>query len=150
MTRHRPRILSVGLPFVFAELTSRAVLSRAKPSLADFEKAEAAFPLAGASFSLFLYVPEGGSVEQCYTRMFAPLDNILEDPATGSASAALAGYLVSLMPQRTLETTLTFEQGIDMGRPSLLKLDVQKTEGIVERVTVGGSCVTVMKGELSL
>lgn len=150
VTRHAPRVVSVGLPFVVAELTSRAALARAKPSLAHFEEAEAAFPLGNGSFSLFLYVREEERGQRCSTRMFAALDGVVEDPATGSASAALAGYLASLLPERDLEMALTFEQGVDLGRPSLLNLHVQKVGGVVERLVVGGSCVAVMKGELSL
>jgi trans-2,3-dihydro-3-hydroxyanthranilate isomerase len=150
VTRHQPCVASVGLPFVVAELASRAALARAKPSLADFAEATAAFPLGSLSFSLFLYVREEETGRRCSTRMFAPGDNVTEDPATGSASAALAGYLASLLPERDLEMTLTFEQGVDMGRPSTLDLQAQKRAGVVERVVVGGSCVPVMQGKLSL
>ncbi len=53
-------------------------------------------------------------------RMFAPLDNVIEDPATGSASAALAAYHAALMPEQDAEVALAIEQGVDMGRPSQL------------------------------
>jgi trans-2,3-dihydro-3-hydroxyanthranilate isomerase len=150
VTRHQPRVVSVGLPFAVAELTSRAALARAKPNLAQFAKVESAFALGAGGFSLFLYVREDETGQQCSTRMFAPLDAVAEDPATGSASAALAGYLVWLRPERDLEVRLTFEQGVDMGRPSQLELHVQKVAGTVERVVVGGSCVQVMAGALYL
>jgi trans-2,3-dihydro-3-hydroxyanthranilate isomerase len=149
VTRHAPRVVSVGLPFVVAELVSRAALARARPNLALFAEAEATFPLAGG-FSLFLYVREDETGQRCRTRMFAPLDGVVEDPATGSASAALAGYLAALLPGRDGEVGLTFEQGVDMGRPSLLHLRAWKVAGAVERVVVGGNCVPVMRGELYL
>ena len=145
---HPPLVLSVGLPFVFAELSSRAALARARPNRERFAEADAAVPLADGGFALFLYVPEPGEVWRLSARMFAPLDNVLEDPATGSAAAALAAYLVSRLPEADGDMTLLIEQGVDMGRPSRLQLAVHKAHGLVQRVSVGGDCVPVMRGEL--
>jgi trans-2,3-dihydro-3-hydroxyanthranilate isomerase len=82
--------------------------------------------------------------------MFAPLDGILEDPATGSASAALAALRASLLPAQDAELALTIEQGVDMGRPSTIHLLARKEGGIVTRVEVSGASVTVMRGEIIL
>lgn len=150
VTMHAPRVVSVGLPFVVAELSSRAALARARPNLTHFAEADAAVPLPDGGFALFLYVEVPDTPQHFSTRMFAPLDNVLEDPATGSASAALAAYLVTHMPQRNLDLTLTFEQGIDMGRPSELRIHVHKVEGISQNVVVSGNCVAVMQGDLYL
>jgi trans-2,3-dihydro-3-hydroxyanthranilate isomerase len=83
-------------------------------------------------------------------RMFAPLDKVPEDPATGSASAALAAYLVSLAPEPDREAAIVIHQGEDMGRPSRLELAVRKVAGHVEEVVVRGACVPVMRGALTL
>jgi trans-2,3-dihydro-3-hydroxyanthranilate isomerase len=82
--------------------------------------------------------------------MFAPLDNVPEDPATGSASAALGAYLVSLAPETDMNVRITIEQGVEMGRRSVITLDVVKFNGIVTDVVISGSCVSVMRGEISL
>jgi trans-2,3-dihydro-3-hydroxyanthranilate isomerase len=147
---HTPRIVSVGLPFVVAELASRAALARARPDLASFNRADAAIPRPDGGFALFVYVPTPGAPQQLSARMFAPLDNVLEDPATGSASAALAAYRVALLPEPDADVGLTIEQGVDMGRPSQIHLRVRKAGGIIQRVDVGGGCVPVMRGELSV
>ncbi len=147
---HPPLVLSVGLPFVFAELSSRAALARARPNRERFVDADAAVPLPDGGFALFLYVPEPGENWRLSARMFAPLDNVPEDPATGSAAAALAAYLVSRLPKTDGEVRLLIEQGVDMGRPSRLQLAVRKVQGQVQRVSVGGACVPVMRGELTL
>jgi trans-2,3-dihydro-3-hydroxyanthranilate isomerase len=147
---HPPRIVSVGLPFVVAELSSRAALARARPNVERFAEANATIPRDNIGFALFLYVPAPGSPREFSARMFAPLDNVFEDPATGSASAALAAYRVALMPEADADVTLSIEQGVDMGRPSHIRLQVRKTGGIVRQVVVGGSCVPVMRGELSV
>jgi trans-2,3-dihydro-3-hydroxyanthranilate isomerase len=143
---HPPRIVSVGLPFVVAELASRAALARAKPNVARFAEANAAVSHKDLGFALFLYVPTPGAPRQLSARMFAPLDNVLEDPATGSASAALGAYRVALMAEADAEVALTIEQGVDMGRPSHIGLQVRKADGLVQRVVVGGDCVPVMRG----
>jgi trans-2,3-dihydro-3-hydroxyanthranilate isomerase len=91
-----------------------------------------------------------GDPQRLNAWMFAPLDNVLEDPATGSASAALAAYYVTLMPQQDADAALIVEQGVDMGRPSQIRLQVRKEGGVVQQVVVSGDCVPVMRGELSL
>lgn len=147
---HPPRVISVGLAFVVAELASREALARARPNLASFTEAGAGVSIGEGGFALFLYVATPGAPQHFSARMFAPLDNVLEDPATGSASAALAAYRVALMPAPDAEVDLTIEQGVDMGRPSLLRLHVRKAGGVVQQVVVGGDCVPVMRGELEL
>ncbi|MCG8350435.1 MAG: PhzF family phenazine biosynthesis protein [Chloroflexales bacterium] len=150
LTRHPPRIVSVGLPFVVAELASRTALARARADLNRFTEANAIVPLPDDGFSLFLYTPTSGDPQRFSARMFSPLDNVLEDPATGSASAALAAYYVTLMPQQDADIALIVEQGVDMGRPSQIRLRVRKVGGVVQQVIVSGDCVPVMHGELSL
>jgi trans-2,3-dihydro-3-hydroxyanthranilate isomerase len=147
---HPPRIVSVGLSFVVAELADRAALARAKPNLTRFAEADAAIPLSDVGFALFLYVPMPDAPLRFSARMFAPLDNVFEDPATGSASAALAAYRAALMPEADADVALTVEQGVDMGRPSQIRLQVHKAAGTVQSVVVGGDCVPVMRGELSI
>ena len=147
LDRHSPLVLSVGLPFAFAEVSSRQALAQARPNRERFVAADSMVPMVGG-FSLFLYVRDAAQPHHLYARMFAPLDNVPEDPATGSASAALAAYLVTRRPEPNADVMLTIEQGEDMGRPSHLRLPVTKRNGAVEQVSVGGDCVSVMRGEL--
>jgi trans-2,3-dihydro-3-hydroxyanthranilate isomerase len=147
---HPPRIVSVGLPFVVTELASRSALARARPDLASFNRADAIVPRPVGGFATFLYVSTPGEPQRLSARMFAPLDNVLEDPATGSASAALAAYRATLAPDPDADLSLTIEQGVDMGRPSLIHVQVHKAGGVVLKVVVGGDCVPVMRGELTL
>jgi PhzF family phenazine biosynthesis protein len=64
---------------------------------------------------------------------------VVEDPATGAAAAALGHYLREM---RLIEppVTLTVHQGDDMGRPSLLIVDVDDADS---RIRVGGHAVPV-------
>lgn len=76
---------------------------------------------------------------QVRARGFFPGFGIPEDPATGSAAAALGLYLSS----RLGAVQISVAQGVEMGRPSLLR--VEADPGHVE---VGGSCRLVLSGRL--
>lgn len=135
---HKPIQASLGLPFTLVELTDREALRNIESDTAVFKACQKKYPVS-LDFAIFAYVRDGGKID---SRMFAPLDNIPEDPATGSASATLAALLTDLLvtPQ-----TLSFTQGEDMGR--LSKIDVTTTHDPVT-ITVSGSAVQVMRGEL--
>jgi trans-2,3-dihydro-3-hydroxyanthranilate isomerase len=82
--------------------------------------------------------------------MFAPLSNIPEDPATGSASAAIAALLVSLEPPNDVSRTIVIEQGVEMGRASRINIEVVKSAGEIADVFVSGNCAFVSHGVLTL
>lgn len=148
-TTHAPVFASVGLNFAVAELNGLEALAAARPNLAGFQAAAGRQTTNGHDFSLFLYVRTSETPWNIRARMFAPLDNVPEDPATGSASAALGAYLVSLAPDTDMNTRITIEQGVEMGRRSIIALDVVKLGGIVTDVAISGSCVPVMRGEIT-
>ncbi|MGR3313149.1 PhzF family phenazine biosynthesis protein [Roseovarius indicus] len=133
---HPPTMASLGLPFTISELTSRAALSACQTDIAAFREGAKAHP-GGLDFAQFAYVRDG---ETIHARMFAPLDNIPEDPATGSACATLAALLAETLGK---DLSLTVHQGEDMGRPSRIGLQTQQG-----RVTVSGQAVQVMEGRL--
>ena len=136
---HLPVIASVGVEFVIVEVGPEA-LSAAVPDLPAFRRAAAAHPGCGTRFSVFLYSRDGNKVR---ARMFAPISGTWEDPATGSANAAMVALVLSRTEQDTL--TLDVSQGVEMGRPSLLKLEARRTtDGIRSRAT--GQCVEVLSG----
>lgn len=147
---HAPTRLSVGLPFAVAELSDIATLSAARPNVTAFEAANARYKPEGDTFSLFLYVRSAESPWQIRARMFAPLDNVNEDPATGSASAALSAHLVSLLPDKDIDVEITIEQGVEMGRRSLIAAAVRKQGGAVRQVSLSGNCVSAMRGLIDL
>ncbi len=146
---HPPRFVSVGLPFAVAELESEAALAAARPNLAVFHEALTRHRGTQPDFSLFLYVRDAGNPAKLRTRMFAPLDNVMEDPATGSASAALGAYLASLMPESDATIGFELEQGVEMGRRSLISLSVTKRGGQVTDIFISGDCVNVMRGTIA-
>ena len=146
---HAPTFASVGLAFAFAEVDSLETLGKARPNAAIFAEAATLHKEDKTGFSLFLYTRSDDKPWHIRARMFAPLDNVTEDPATGSASAALGAYLASLLPAADIEMQITVEQGVEMGRRSLIGLDIRKSEGIVTDVFLSGHCVSVMQGEVA-
>jgi len=149
-TTHAPTFASVGLPFAFAEVDGLEALGNAWPNAAVFSEAAAQHKEDKTGFSLFLYTRSAENPWHIRARMFAPLDNVTEDPATGSASAALGAYLTSLLPARDAEVKISIEQGVEMGRRSVIGVDVRKSAGTVNEVLLSGSCVHVMRGEILL
>jgi trans-2,3-dihydro-3-hydroxyanthranilate isomerase len=143
---HGPVFASVGLPFIVAELQSVESLAKATPDTAAFVRAREEYGGEEERFSLFLYVRLSPS--RVRARMFAPLTKVPEDPATGSASAALGALLASLGHDGEA-FQLTIEQGVEMGRPSLIQVRVGGQHGKRD-VFVGGGCIPVMRGAITV
>ncbi|KAK4451066.1 PhzF family phenazine biosynthesis protein [Podospora aff. communis PSN243] len=106
ITTHAPVIASVGLAFAFAELNDLEALGAARPNVSVFHEANAVYHDQAAEFPLFLYVRNAGDPWKIRARMFAPLDDVTEDPATGSASAALGAYLVGMPSSEKMDRAL--------------------------------------------
>jgi trans-2,3-dihydro-3-hydroxyanthranilate isomerase len=81
-------------------------------------------------------------------RMFAPSLGFLEDPATGAAATAFPGWLVPRLGATDGVLTATIEQGIEMGRPSTLMIEIELSGGLITVVRVGGTSVPVCEGTL--
>lgn len=140
---HPPLRATVGVEFVLVEVAADA-LRGAAPDLAAFRETAAAHLPGAARLSMLLYVRDGQRIR---ARMFAPLAGTWEDPATGSANATLAALLLS--QGEATETAFEVTQGVEMGRPSTLHVRARRTpEGI--RASVGGDCVSVLRGEAEL
>jgi trans-2,3-dihydro-3-hydroxyanthranilate isomerase len=148
--RHPPVIVSVGMPFLVAELASRGVLRRAKPEPAAFSRVLSCDGAVG----VYIYtrdVPPEERPSELQARMFFPgSSGLIEDPATGSATVAAAALLAELSGERDGELKLRVGQGVDMGRPSLLLTRVRKQNGAVASAHVGGTCVQMMEGTFRL
>jgi trans-2,3-dihydro-3-hydroxyanthranilate isomerase len=148
--RHPAMIVSVGMPFLVAEVGSRDALRRAKPDAATFERT---LPCDGAR-AVYLYtrdVPPDEKATDLQARMFFPgSGGLAEDPATGSATVAAAALLADLSGERDGELKLRIGQGVDMNRPSLLLTRVRKENGAVVSAHVGGGCVQMMEGTFRL
>jgi trans-2,3-dihydro-3-hydroxyanthranilate isomerase len=87
-----------------------------------------------------------------HARGFGHLLGVPEDPATGSANGALAAYLVKhgAVSAEDSPVSLVCEQGLEMGRPSRIHMDVHHDGGKPRSVQVGGEVVLVAEGVVHL
>ncbi len=145
---HHPLVAGVGLGFVVVELVDRAALAAARADLAAFRAAAERFPALADHLALHLYVRDPDDPARLYARMFSPLLGVPEDPATGSANAALAALLVSLAPGEDVSLAFDIVQGVEMGRPSRLLARASKTAEGAVLARIGGGCVPVGQGTI--
>lgn len=143
----RPFVSSCGIPFQMLELADQASVDRAELNLGVWKER---FPDKSLSD---LYLFSRKEVGQLYTRMFGPAFGIPEDPATGSAAAALTGALALETAQQSIqEGVLSFvvEQGMRMGRPSRIECRAGLNEGAVTELSVAGQSVLISEGRFLL
>ncbi|HVF56169.1 MAG TPA: PhzF family phenazine biosynthesis protein [Pyrinomonadaceae bacterium] len=141
-------VVSCGVPFLFVPVRDLDAARRARPRADLMERAlEGIVPP-----EVFIFTREveheGSTV---HSRMFAPSMGITEDPATGGASGPLGCYLVRhgvVACER--EARITSEQGIEMGRPSFIKIRIAREGGEISGVRVGGQCHFMGEGFIEL
>lgn len=141
-----PQTVSCGVPFAFVPVRNRAAVARSRLRLEQWEQHLAGTP--GEAVMIFSMDAEEPG-HDVHARMFSPGFNIAEDPATGSACAALGGYLGQRAPaDGTMRWVV--EQGYEMGRPSLLEVEADRTAGRITAVRVGGDSVLVCEGTIDV
>jgi len=119
---------------VYVELDSEQAVAALRPDFGGLAELE---DVCASCFA--------GSGGDWKTRMFAPAEGVLEDPATGSAAGPLALHLAR-HGRTSFGEQITIRQGAEIGRPSLLYARVDGSPEHVERVEVGGSAVIVARG----
>lgn len=137
----RPVVGSCGLPFLIVPVATLDALARAKVDVANRD----AIMSGLVTKDVYLVAQEGGEIR---TRMLG--HDIPEDPATGSAASALAGYLAQQSSQTDGTLTWTVHQGIEMGRPSTIELEADLAGGAITAVRVAGSAVPVSTGQIDV
>jgi trans-2,3-dihydro-3-hydroxyanthranilate isomerase len=132
---------SCGMSFLVVPLSSVDALQRCKLDLTVWSGI-----LAGYESKHVYPVAQAGAAWR--VRMFAPDAGVPEDPATGSAAAAFAGWLASYAPQAARRSEYTLQQGEEIGRPSRIDLRIDTDGDRVVEVRVGGASVMVSQGTL--
>jgi trans-2,3-dihydro-3-hydroxyanthranilate isomerase len=128
-------------------LRNREALKRAKINLEKWQKILANY--WAADVYLITFDPElENSHLRC--RMFAPSMGIIEDPATGSAATALAGYLIKNNAFEDGSLSWIVEQGFEMGRPSILRVEADLKNAQITEIRVGGASVLVSEGVMQI
>jgi trans-2,3-dihydro-3-hydroxyanthranilate isomerase len=142
-----PEAVSCGTRFLFVPLRNRDAVRRARVNPGPWEAHVETY----ATNMVFLFALEGerpGS--HVHARMFSPGIGVPEDPATGSAAVALGGYLGARSPRKDGLLAWRVEQGFEMGRPSILEVEVDKKDGQITAARVGGGSVLVCDGDMRL
>ena len=142
--------VSTGFPQLFVPVRSLVEVQAIDPlslDAAGLGQVCAELGLPGADVAIFCLetvYPD----RAVHMRFVAPHHGIPEDPATGSASGGLASYLVhhGMVPATPPLTTINTEQGLEMGRPSKVTVEVEGTRDAISMVTVSGDVVKVMEG----
>ncbi|MGH7663133.1 MAG: PhzF family phenazine biosynthesis protein [Gemmatimonadaceae bacterium] len=142
-----PQAVSVGLPFLFVPLRDRGAVGRARVRM---ERWEATLASYWAPMIMVFARDAEHPGSDIRARMFAPGISVPEDPATGSACAALGGYLAARDGKRDGTLRWVVEQGFEMGRPSILEVEADKIAGATTAIRVGGSTVVVSEGTMEI
>lgn len=142
-------VVSCGVPFLFVPLRSLDAARRARPRADLMERAAAEH---GVPREVFVFTREAeGAGSTVHSRMFAPAIGITEDPATGGASGPLGCYLVrhGLVPCDP-SAEIVSEQGIEMGRPSYIRIRIERRGEEITAVRVGGQCHFMGEGFIEI
>ena len=142
-----PEACSCGLPFLIIEVRDAAALGRARLDRTVWQRL-----LADAwAKEVYLFTRDASAAGADFrARAFAPAAGIEEDPATGSAAAALGGWLGTREATDDGSRRYVIAQGIEMGRPSRLEVEVERRGGALAAVRVGGGAVTVAEGTIEV
>jgi trans-2,3-dihydro-3-hydroxyanthranilate isomerase len=135
-----------GLRFCFVHLSSVQAVDRA----ALDRTAWASGVAEGWSPHLYVFAGDCHAGSHLYARFFAPAFGIDEDPATGSACAALVASLAERSPVAPDRYELRIDQGVSMGRPSVLHGTARMRDGRLAEVSVGGCSTVVGSGVMTL
>jgi trans-2,3-dihydro-3-hydroxyanthranilate isomerase len=136
----------VGVPLCFAQLSSNDIVDRA---VIDRTAWTATLSRAWSPHVFFFAgnLRDGGTL---YARMWAPALGVEEDPATGSACAALVGAMASKPDFVGATYRLSILQGVSMGRPSEIEAEARMRDGVVTCVSVGGATTYIASGEIEV
>lgn len=145
-----PRAVSTGINILIVPLTTRNALSAVTVNLAAFEKVVEEHNVVGI-YTFTRDATVDTEMALVSARGFFPTLGVPEDPATGSAAGCLGSYLAStgVLPAKKT-VAFQIEQGVDMGRPSRIGVEITSSEGKVSRVRVGGSAVVTAESTLLL
>lgn len=143
-------VVSTGIPFLVVPVSSLIALSRCRVHSTLLSELYRGFGATGCC--VFTRETREGGEARVHMRMFAPDDNIPEDPATGSCAGALASYLVrhGALDMKADEGVFGFiiEQGDFIERPSRIHAEIRGSQGTIEEVRIGGPSVIVAEGRL--
>jgi trans-2,3-dihydro-3-hydroxyanthranilate isomerase len=141
-------VASCGVPFFFVPLRDLQAIRNIRLNGEVTERILASVEASGV-FIFTQEVERGGST--VHSRMFAPGLGVTEDPATGAASGPLGCYLVKngLVAAEPVARIVS-EQGVEMGRPSIIRIEIEQSGAEITKVRVGGECRYIGEGVIEV
>ena len=144
-SRYPIQEVSTGLPFIIVPMVSLDAVNRAKVNLDRLRAILGAYNAIGPAIFCSESVHDENDI---HVRVLDDIYGAPEDPATGSANGCIAGYLVDHQYFGGDKISIRSEQGYQIGRPSLLHLEAEKTADEII-IRVGGQVEMVAKGHLA-
>lgn len=141
------QVVSCGVPFVLVPLVSREAVDAAELDRARWREVCAAAGLPEQKAFVFA-ADRPSEPATVYSRMFAPVLGVAEDPGTGSASGPLGAYLVRYAGAPGVAHRFVSHQGVKMQRPCEIHIRIGGTPSAITSVEVGGAAVVVADGML--
>jgi trans-2,3-dihydro-3-hydroxyanthranilate isomerase len=147
VSNETPLSFSCGLPFLFVPINSLEKLKQASLNQEHWKKHIS----QTWSPQIYLFTKETElPTSDFHARMFAPALGISEDPATGSAAAALAGYISEYLEKKDGTFTYVIEQGFEIKRPSIIEMSFRQKNQKIESVKIRGDAVIFSEGTIIL
>jgi trans-2,3-dihydro-3-hydroxyanthranilate isomerase len=140
----KPALYSAGNPFYLIPVRDALVLRRLRLERRGWDEV---YPFGRGSIYVFTRTPEEPGFDLA-ARMFAPGMGLGEDPATGSAAAALIGLLSRGAGPG--QTEFRLRQGHEMGRPSTIQLQLRMDGERLTHGGIGGDAIVIGQGVLDL
>jgi len=142
------QLVSTGLPWAICPVRTREAVERASGNATAFLDLAKVLPKDVLDLYVTCLQPLNPSSTTHSRGLSLVGRNIVEDPATGSASGCLGAYLVHrcLVPSKR-SVKIENEQGYEIERPSKVEIEIGTDgTGAIESVRVGGTTVPVMDG----
>ncbi len=140
------QIVDIGLKIIIVYIKDMDTMKSIMPNLKKIEKISSEFNIDGIyAFCLNAENP----LAFAHARFFAPNIGVAEDSATGTAAGALGAYLLNFgFIRGSSPISLVLEQGLEMGRPSEILVEVIFDNGTINELKVGGKTKTAIEGEI--
>jgi len=143
---YMPVVYSAGIEYVLVPIINTEALSNIKLEKRGWDDVYGSDDVA-----IYAFCEAGQDSKNDFSaRMFDLKLPRIEDPATGSAAAALIGLVAKINPDLNLKRQYFIEQGVDVGRPSIIEMQVGKENGVLVHAGIGGKAILVGEGVLNL
>ncbi len=143
---YQPACYSAGLEYTLIPVQNRAVLTDLKVDRRGWAQN---FGRHNSAVYVFTATPEMRTNDFA-ARMFQPTLPGGEDAATGSAAAALIGLIAENSGEKSGQKRYLLQQGVEMGRPSIIEMQVGLSDGALTHAGIGGKAIIFGQGRFEL